>query len=121
MRREDPVVAVAVHARRGHEGDEALEELERREDDLGAPVWRGFGEPIEEARVGGGEGGDAGKGMESLEGEGWAGTVAQEALDAGTVGTLDAHGTHPKPDGSGEITVTASGVRFYFWVTDRDT
>jgi len=30
MGREDAVVAVAVHARRWHEGDEALEKLERR-------------------------------------------------------------------------------------------
>jgi len=30
MRGEDAVVAVAVHARRWHKGDEALEELERR-------------------------------------------------------------------------------------------
>jgi hypothetical protein len=31
--------------------------------------------------------------MESLEGEGWAGTIAQEALEAATVIALDAHGS----------------------------
>jgi len=98
MGRQNAVVAVAVHPGRGHESDEALEELERREDDLGAPVGPtfggcpGFGEAVEQARVGRREGGDTGKGMESLEREGWAGTIAQEALEAGTVVTLDAHG-----------------------------
>ena len=82
------VVTVAVHARWGHEGDEALEELEGRKDDLGAPAGGGFGKAVEEARVGGGEGGDASEGVEALEGEGRAGTVAQEALEAGTVVTL---------------------------------
>jgi len=101
MGRQDTVVAVAVHARRWHEGDEALEELEGREDDLGAPIGGGFGEAVEEARVGGGEGGDASEGVEALEGEGRAGTVAQEALEAGTVVTFDAHGSvDAEPTGS---------------------
>jgi hypothetical protein len=97
MGRQDAVVAVAVHARRWHEGDEALEELQRREDDLGTPVrptfggCPGFGKPIQEPRVGRGEGGDAGEGMKAFESEGWAGTIAQETLDTGTVVTLDAH------------------------------
>jgi len=43
MRREDAVIAVAVHARRWREGDEALEELQRREDNLGAPTGVGLG------------------------------------------------------------------------------
>jgi hypothetical protein len=93
MGREDTVVAVAVHAGRRHEGNEALQELERREDELGAPIGGGFGKPIQKVRVGGRQGGDASQGMESLEREGWAGTVAQEALEAGAVVTLDAHGS----------------------------
>jgi hypothetical protein len=101
MGRQDTVIAVAVHARRGHEGDEALEELEGREDDLGAPIGGGFGKAVEEARVGRSKGGDAGESMEPLEGEGRAGTVAQEALEAGTVVTLDAHGSvDAEPTGS---------------------
>ncbi len=92
MGRQDTVVAVAVHARRWHKGDEPLEQLQRREDDLGTPVGSWFGKPIQKARVGGGEGGDAGEGMESLEREGWPGTVAEEALEAGAVVALDAHG-----------------------------
>ena len=101
MGREDAVVAVAMHAGRRHEGDEALEKLEGREDDVGAPVGGGFGEAVEQARVGRREGGDTGKGMESLEREGWAGTIAQEALEAGTVVTLDAHGSvDAEPTGS---------------------
>ena len=35
-----------------------------------------------------GEGGEAGEGIEALEGEGWSGTVAEEALEAGAVVTL---------------------------------
>ena len=87
-------------AGRRHEGDEALEELEGREDDVGAPDRGGLGKPIEKARVGRSEGGDAGERMKALEREGRAGTTnrfasvpAQEALEAGTVITLDAHGS----------------------------
>jgi len=104
---QDTVIAVAVHAGWGHEGDEALKQLQRREDDLGAPVGPtfggcpGFGEAVEEARVGGGQGSDAGEGMKALEGEGRPGTVAQEALDAGTVVALDADGSvDAEPTGS---------------------
>jgi hypothetical protein len=101
MGRQDTVIAVAVHAGRRHEGNEALQELERREDDLGAPVWGGFGKPIQKVRVGRGQGGDAGEGMKAFEGEGRAGTVAEEALEAGTVVTLDAHGSvDAEPTGS---------------------
>jgi len=84
------MVAVAVHAGWRHKGDEALKELEGREDDLGAPVGRGFGKAVKEARVGRGEGGDTGEGVESLEREGRPGTIAQEALEAGTILTFDA-------------------------------
>jgi hypothetical protein len=101
MRCEDAVIAVAVHARRWHEGDEALEELQRREDNLGAPVRSRFGEPIEEPRVRRSEGCDAGEGMKALEGEGWPGTIAQEALEAGTILTFAAHGSvDAEPAGS---------------------
>jgi hypothetical protein len=101
MRCEDAVVAAAVHARRWHEGDEALGELQRREDDLGAPVGGGFGKAIQKVRVGRGEGGDTGEGVESLEREGRPGTIAQEALEAGTILTFDAHGSvDAEPAGS---------------------
>jgi len=101
MGRQDTVVAVAVHAGRRHEGNEALQELEGREDDLGASVGGGFGKPIQKARVGRGKGGDAGESMESLEREGWPGAVTEEALEAGAVVTLDAHGSvDAEPTGS---------------------
>jgi hypothetical protein len=93
VRREDAVIAVAMHTGWGHEGDETLEELEGREDDLGAPVGGGFGEAVEEPRLGRGEGSDAGEGMEALEREGRAGTIAEETLKTGAVVTLDAHGS----------------------------
>lgn len=79
------MVAVTVHPGWGHEGDEALKEFEGREDDLGAAAGGGFWGPIEEPRVGRGEGGDAGKGVEAFEREGRPGTVAEEPFDAGAV------------------------------------
>jgi hypothetical protein len=43
----------------------------------------------------------AGEGMEALEGEGRPGTIAQEALEAGTILTFDAHGSvDAEPAGS---------------------
>jgi hypothetical protein len=93
VRGEDAVVTVAMDARWRHEGDETLEELEGREDELGAPVRGGLGKSVEEAGVGRGEGGDAGQGMESLECEGRPGAVAEESLEAGAVVPLDAHGS----------------------------
>ena len=90
-----------MHPGRGHESDEALEELERREDDLGAPIGCGFGKPIQKARVGRGQGGDAGEGMKALKGEGRPGAVAQEALEAGAVVPRDANGSvDAEPTGS---------------------
>ena len=73
------------------------------------PVGGGFGKPVEEARVGGGEGGDRGEGVEAFEREGRAGTVAQEALDAGTVVRLDAHGV--QADGRYMVGATDYGGR----------
>lgn len=46
------MVAVAVGAGRGDEPGEALQELEGREEDLGAPVGGGARESAEEPGVG---------------------------------------------------------------------
>ena len=50
--RQHAVVAVAVEARRWDKPGKALEELERRENDLGAPVGGGARESVEEPGVG---------------------------------------------------------------------
>ena len=86
------MVTVAVHPGRGNEPGEALQELERGEEDFGAPVGRGPGEAIEQPGLGRGEGGRAAQGVEALEGEGWPGTVTDQALDARPVVALDADG-----------------------------
>ncbi len=46
---QDAVVSVAMDARGRYEVDEPLEELNRREQDLGAAVGRRLGQPIDEA------------------------------------------------------------------------
>ena len=92
VRGEHAVVPVAVHAGRGDEPGDALQELEGGEQDLGAPIGRGFGEAIEEPGLGRSEAGRAAQGVEALEGKGWPGTVADQALDARTVVALDADG-----------------------------
>lgn len=84
------MVSVAVHPGRRDKPGEAFEQLERREKDLGAPVGRGPWEAIEQAGLGRTERGRASGSVEAFEGKGWPGAVAQEALDAGTVLTLDA-------------------------------
>jgi hypothetical protein len=45
VRCEDAVISVAVDARGRHKAGEPLEELNRREHDLGAAVGRGLGYP----------------------------------------------------------------------------
>jgi hypothetical protein len=67
---------MAVHAGRGDEPGEALQELEGREEDLDAPVRRGPWEAVEQSGLWRGEGGRAAEGVEALEGEGWPSTVA---------------------------------------------
>ena len=52
IRGQDPVVAVAVDARGRDELCERIEELEGREQELGAPVHVRFGEAVEEAALG---------------------------------------------------------------------
>ncbi len=52
VRSENPVVAVAMHARGRDELGEGLEELERREQQLGATMDVGLGEAVEEAALG---------------------------------------------------------------------
>jgi hypothetical protein len=93
VRGKHAVVPMAVHAGRWDEPGEALQELEGGEHDLGAPIGRGFGEPIEEPCVGRGEGGRSAQGVKALEGEGWPGAVTDQAFDARTVLTLDANGS----------------------------
>jgi hypothetical protein len=89
---EHTVVTMAVHPGRGYEPGEALQELERGEEDFRSPVGPGLGEAIEQPGLGRGEGGRAARGVKALEGEGWPGTVADQALDARTVVALDADG-----------------------------
>jgi hypothetical protein len=71
---------------------EGLEELERREQQLGAAVDVRLGEAINQAALGRGKGGARVEGVLPFEREGWAGAVADESLDPGTVLTLDAYG-----------------------------
>jgi hypothetical protein len=54
VRRAHTVIAVAVDARGWDEACEALEQLERGEEELGAAVHVMFGEAVEETAVGGG-------------------------------------------------------------------
>ena len=86
------MVTMAVHPGRGYEPGEALQELERGEEDFRSPVGPGLGEAIEQPGLGRGEGGRAAQGVKALEGEGWPGTVADQALDARPVVALDADG-----------------------------
>jgi hypothetical protein len=57
VRSQNAVVAVAMNARRRDELGEGLEELEGREEQLGAAVDIGFGEAVEKAALGCREGG----------------------------------------------------------------
>ena len=98
---EHTVVAVAVHARWGHEGGEPLEKLQGGQDDLGAAVRCWSGKTVEESGLGGCEGGDAGEGVEAFEGEGRPGTVPDEPFEAASVVALDVHrGVDAEPAGS---------------------
>jgi hypothetical protein len=82
---------VAGRGHRAQRGRDGVEELEGREQQLGTAVDVGFGEAVEEAALGSREGGGGVEGVQAFEREGRAGTVADEALDAGSVLSLDAH------------------------------
>ena len=87
------MVAVAVHAGRRDEPGDALQELEGREQDLGAAVGRGPWEAVEQSGLWRGEAGRAARGVKPFEGEGRPGTVAKQTLDARTVVALDVDGS----------------------------
>ncbi len=78
------MVAVTVEAGRGEDLGQALEELEGGEAERGAAGGIGVGEEVEDLV------GAAGDEVESLEGEGRSGAVAEEAFQSSPVGGLDA-------------------------------
>jgi hypothetical protein len=84
---------MTMDSRGRNELGEGLEELERREQQLGAAVDVRPGEAVNQAALGGGKGGAGVEGVQTFEREGRTGTVADEALDSATVLTLDAHGS----------------------------
>jgi len=86
------VVSVAMDSRGRDEAGDPLEELERREQELGAAVGGRLGQPIDESGVGRGEGNDAAGGMEPFQSEGWTSTVSEQPFDARAVLALDADG-----------------------------
>jgi hypothetical protein len=92
VRSQNPVVAVTMDARRRDELGESVKEFEGREQQLGATMDVGFGEAVEKAALGRREGGGGFEGVQPLERERRARTISDEALDARTVFTLDAHG-----------------------------
>jgi hypothetical protein len=71
---------------------ESVEELERREQQLGAAVDVGLGVAVEEAGLGRRKGRGGVEGVQPFEREGWTGTVTDETFDARPVFALDAHG-----------------------------
>ena len=77
---------------RWDEPRQALKQIEGGEKDLGAAVHVRFGEPVEEAALGRGEGSRPVEGVQAFERERGPGTVANEALDARAVFALDAYG-----------------------------
>ncbi len=81
---EGPMVTVTVDPRRWKDLGEAVKELEGREAEAGAAGQVGLREEIEDLV------GAVADEVESVEGEGGPGTVADEAFEAGTVGGLNA-------------------------------
>ena len=84
------MVAMAMDSRGRDELGEGLEELERREQQLGAAVDVRLGETVNQAALGRGKGGCGVESVQPFEREGRAGTVADESLDTRSVLTLDA-------------------------------
>jgi len=107
IRREYPMVSVAMEAWRWDEANESSEKLEGREHEfratarcrLGYPTFGG--QAIDETGLGRGEGDDAAGSPEPFEREGRPGTVAEQAFDACPVLTLDAYrGVDAEPTGT---------------------
>ena len=80
---EDAEIAMAVKARRRHQGGEAVEQLERGQE-LRAPAagarFRVVGEEVLAVEL-----------AQPVQGERWPGAVTQQTLASGTVSSLDAH------------------------------
>ena len=89
---EHPVIPMPLYTGGWHETSEPLEELVRREQELGAPVGRRLGQPIDEEGLGRGKGNDAAGGMEPFKREGWTCTVSEQLFDACSVLALDTDG-----------------------------
>ena len=87
------MVAVSMHSWGRNEFGEGLEELEGRQQQLGAAVDVGLGESVDQAALGSGEGGGRAECVQAFERERRASTVADESLDARPVFALDAHGS----------------------------
>ena len=77
------MVAQAVQARRRDQRGQPVEQFERREAQLGAPIGLGLGEAIDEPVVA-----DL---LEPLQRKRRAGAIAQQPFQPGAVGAFDAH------------------------------
>ena len=86
------MVSVAMDSRGRDEASDPLEELERREQELGAAVGRRLGQPIYQLGLGRAERDDAARRVESFQREGRPSTVTEQPFDAGSVLALDANG-----------------------------
>jgi len=80
---EDPVVAVSVNPGRGKDGGETVQELEGGEAERSASGGIGPWQNVEHLV------GSAADEVEALEGERRPGAVADQALEAGAIGSLD--------------------------------
>ena len=86
------MISMTVDARGWDEASDPLEELNRREQELGAAVGRRLGQPIDELGLGRAERDDAAGRVESFQREGRPSTVTEQPFDACSVLALDAHG-----------------------------
>ena len=85
----------AINASEEHgpaDAGEPLQQLERREPELGAAVGRGSGKPIDEAAVVRGQLSNTSGSIEPFGREGWTRAVPEQPLDACPVVSLDTHG-----------------------------
>jgi hypothetical protein len=94
VRCQHPVVAVAMQARGRDQRGQPLDQFRGREAQLGAPIRLGLGGAIDELVVA--------ELLEALQRKRRARAVAQQALQPGAVGALDAHrGIQRKRSSSG--------------------